>query len=387
MAHRAVESESMTDRADLAAEGPNLDDMETGEVTESRRRTEPTSTVGRGKAITREQAPDVDHWSDGITDVSFGDSLSFYPRWEKPTCIVSDGAYGVLGFEGDTSDHTGMPEWYEPHVAAWAKAATPQTVLWFWNSEIGWAAVHPILEKYGWRYVNANIWDKGVGHIAGNVNTKKIRRFPVVSEVCVQYTFEARLDGKPLKKWLLDEWKRTGLPVRESNKACGVADAATRKYLDQGHLWYWMPTDMFQKMVEYANEHGQPAGRPYFSVDGLTPMTADEWAKTRSAFSCPHGVTNVWQRNSLRGEERIKTAGTSGRAVHLNQKPRDLMGRIVDATRVDEGVVWEPFGGLFTASVAARRAGLRSFGAEIDPTYFHYGLERVKQEALQRRLL
>ena len=35
-----------------------------------------------------------------------------------------------------------------------------------------------------------------MAHIAGNVNTKKIRRFPVVSEVCVQYAFEARIDGQ-----------------------------------------------------------------------------------------------------------------------------------------------------------------------------------------------
>lgn len=348
---------------------------------------EPTSTVGRGKSITRTEALEETSWTDGQTSLFFGDSLDHYDAWDTPGCIVSDGAYGVLGFEGDTSDHTGMPQWYEPHVAAWSKRATPQTMLWFWNSEIGWAAVHPILEKFGWRYVNANIWDKGIGHIAGNVNTSKIRRFPVVSEVCVQYVFEARIDGQLLKHWLLKEWKRTGLPVRQANTACGVADAAVRKYLDQGHLWYWMPTEMFQKLVDYANEHGKPEGRPYFSHDGVKPMTADDWAKTRAPFTCPHGVTNVWQRGALRGEERIKTNGSSGKAVHLNQKPLDLMQRIVSAATVPGSVVWEPFGGLFTASVAARRLGLRSFSAEIDPTYFHYGLERLKQEDRQGHLL
>lgn len=217
--------------------------VETDEAAElpAKRRREPTSTVGRGKAVTRIEKLLATEWSDGQTSVFHGDSLDFYDRWDTPGCIVSDGAYGVLGFEGDTSDHTGMPEWYEKHVAAWSKRATPQTVLWFWNSEIGWASVHPILEKHGWRYINANIWDKGVGHIAGNVNTKKIRRFPVVSEVCVQYVFEAKIDGLILKHWLMREWKRTGLPVRQANTACGVADAAVRKYLDQGHLWYWMP--------------------------------------------------------------------------------------------------------------------------------------------------
>jgi len=347
----------------------------------------PTSTVGRGKTIVREGAPLADVYKDDLVQVHHADTLEVYSQWATPKCIVSDGAYGVLGFEGDTSDHTGMPEWYEQHVAAWSRAATPQTTLWFWNSEIGWAAVHPVLERHGWRYVNANIWDKGIGHIAGNVNTAKIRRFPVVSEVCVQYVFEAKIDGKQLKKWLLDEWKRTGLPVRTANAACGVADAATRKYLDQGHLWYWMPIEMFVKMVAYANEHGKPEGRPYFSVDGVKSMTGDEWAQTRSQFDCPHGVTNVWQRGAVRGDERIKTGGTSGKAVHLNQKPLDLMTRIIEATTHEGDVVWEPFGGLFTGSVAARRLGRRAFSSEIDSTYFQYGVERLISEGQQHQLL
>ncbi len=347
----------------------------------------PTSTVGRGKAITRLEAPSVTNWSDEFASVQLGDSLALYEKWPVPTTIVSDGAYGVLGFEGDTSDHTGMPEWYEPHVAAWSKAATPQTTLWFWNSEIGWAAVHPVLERHGWRYQNANIWDKGIAHIAGNVNTQRIRRFPVVSEVCVQYVFEARLDGKLLKHWLLSEWKRTGLPVRAANTACGVADAAVRKYLDQGHLWYWMPVEMFERMVAYANEHGKPEGRPYFSVNGNASMTGEDWAKTRTRFSCPHGVTNVWQRKAVHGPERIKIGGASGRAVHLNQKPLDLMTRIIEASSVQGEVVWEPFGGLFTGTIAARRLGRKAYAAEIDPTYFHYGVERLISEASQHQLL
>lgn len=352
-----------------------------------KQRSERTSTVGRGRSIVLEGGPQANIYKDGLVQVHFGDSLDYYEHWQTPNCIVSDGAYGVLGFEGDTSDHTGMAEWYEPHVAAWSEAATAQTTLWFWNSEIGWATVHPVLEKHGWRYVNANVWDKGIGHIAGNVNTGKIRRFPVVTEVCVQYVFEARMDGQLLKHWLLAEWKRTGLPVRTANKACGVADAATRKYLDQGHLWYWMPAEMFEKLVSYANEHGNPEGRPYFSQDGKRPMTADEWRQTRTHFECPHGLTNVWHRGAVRGEERIKTSGSSGRAVHLNQKPLDLITRIIEATTKANEVVWEPFGGLFTASVAAQRLGRRAFGAEIDGTYYQYGVERLISEGSQHQLL
>jgi len=346
------------------------------------RRKEHTSTVGRGKAVTLNGKPRFKSWKDSKVAVSLGDSLKFYAKWKRPTVIISDGGYGVLGFDGDTSDHLGLPEWYESHIREWAKAATPRTSLWFWNSEIGWAAVHPILEKYGWRYVNANIWNKGKGHIAGNVNTAKIRRFPVVTEVCVQYRFEPRVRGLTLKKWLLGEWKRSGLPLSQANRACGVADAAVRKYLDQGHLWYFPPPKMFGKLVDYANTHGATEGRPYFSIGGKRPATEKQWAKMRGVFKCPHGVTNVWDRKALRNEERVKAP--SGRAVHLNQKPLDLVTMLVEATSDRGDVVWEPFGGLFTGVLAARRLGRKGYGAEIDWTYFSYGVERLRAAARQR---
>ena len=356
-------------------------------TTTVRKRPTPTSTVGRGRAVKENRQAANEVWSDDLVNISQGDSLDLYERWETPKVIMSDGGYGVLGFEGDTSDHLGLPEWYEPHIEAWSKRATPATTLWFWNSEIGWAAVHPVLEKYGWRYINANIWNKGIGHIAGNVNTAKIRRFPVVTEVCVQYVFEARIDGLLLKEWLHRECNRTGLPMRQANVACGVKDVAVRKYLDQGHLWYYPPPDMFEKMQRYANEHGDPAGRPYFSLDGQTPGTAEDWSLFRSVFNCPHGVTNVWDRPALRGSERYKTNGLNGKALHLNQKPLDLISRIIEASSDPGDVVWEPFGGLFTGCIAARRLGRKAFGGEIDPTYYYFAQRRVIEECSQHQLL
>ncbi len=356
-------------------------------IEHSARRHKPTSTVGRGRAVKKDVTPAHTEYADGSIHVALGDSCELCQQWPTPTVIVSDGGYGVLGFEGDTSDHLELPQWYEPHVAAWSLRATPSTTLWFWNSEIGWAAVHPVLERHGWRYMNANIWNKGKGHIAGNINTVKIRRFPVVSEVCVQYVFEARIDGLVLKEWLLREWKRSGLALRKANEACGVADAAVRKYLDQGHLWYYPPPEMFVQMQNYANAHGDPAGRPYFSIDGRIPGMGEQWATMRSKFHCPHGFTNVWDRPALRGEERFKLNGDFGRAIHLNQKPLDLVTMIIKASSDEGDTVWEPFGGLFTACAAARRINRRAFGAEIDPTYFHYGVRRLTEEAYQRLLL
>src|SRR6266478_5760109 len=52
---------------------------------------------------------------------------------------------------------------------------------------VGWATVLPLLVKHGWEYRCCNLWDKGMSHVAGNANTQTLRKFPVVTEVCVHY--------------------------------------------------------------------------------------------------------------------------------------------------------------------------------------------------------
>jgi len=313
------------------------------------------------------------------------DVLDLYDEWEKPTVIISDGPYGLNSFYGDCKTPEELPEWYEPHIRIWSKKATPQTTLWFWNSEIGWALVHPVLAKYGWVYVRANIWDKGIAHVAGNTNIKKMREFPCVTEICVQYVREAEINGLKLKEWLRREWLRTGLPLSKANEAAGVANAATRKWLTKDHLWYPPLPEEFEKLVKYANKYGRPEGRPYFSIDGVKPLTAEEYAKMRPKFHLKPGITNVWREPPLHGAERIKVR-KGGKSVHLNQKPLKLMKLIIEASSDEGDVVWDPFGGLFTGAVAAHLLGRRCFSAEIEPSFYEIGVKRVKTICQQQKI-
>ena len=126
-----------------------------------------------------------------------GEALDAYPTWPAPSTIVSDGAYGVGGFHGDPRTPEGLAEWYAPHVEAWSRHSTLATTLWFWSTEVGWANVHPLLIANGWHYEFINVWNKGIGHVAGNVNGRTIRRFPTVTEVCAFYTREPRFPSAP----------------------------------------------------------------------------------------------------------------------------------------------------------------------------------------------
>ncbi len=327
-----------------------------------------------------------------------GDALAAYPAWPAPTTIVSDGAYGVRGFHGDTTGTAGLADWYQPHIAAWSRYALPCTTLWFWNTEVGWATVHPLLAGGGWEYVQAIIWDKGLGHIAGNVNGRTIRRFPVVTEVCVLYHRVLEISGPggamPVQQWLRHEWVRSGLPLRRANEACGVRNAATRKYLTRDWLWYWPPGEMLERLARYANTHGASSGWPYYSLDGAAAVTARQWDELRHNWRHVHGLTNVWQLPPLHGVERVK--GTMKRAAprvhnpsaissaHLNQKPLEFMRRVLAAVTDPGDVVWEPFGGLASAAVAAVEMGRRPFVAEIDHDFAEIARQRLDDAAAGR---
>jgi site-specific DNA-methyltransferase (adenine-specific) len=313
-----------------------------------------------------------------------GDALAAYDGWFAPTVIVSDGPYGLGKFPGEPTSPDGLAEWYAPHAAAWARFSKPNTTLWFWSSEIGWAKAHPALELNGWRYEETAIWDKGIAHVAGNVNSRTIRGLPVVTEIAVRYTRKATLptpDGASAspQDWLQAEWLRSGLPLSQSNMACGVANAATRKYLTACRLWYCPPGEAVVAMARWCSRNGLRSDRPYFSIDGVNPPSAEQWDGLRAKWTHVHGLTNVWREPPVNGPERIREARRAS-ALHANQKPLALMERQILASSDVGDVIWEPFGGLASASVAALRLGRRAHAAEIDADYFAAAAARLRTE-------
>ncbi len=317
----------------------------------------------------------------GSSEIHFDRAEALYPSWPAPVCIVADGPYGLSGFPGDLHSASGLAEWYRPHIEAWSERSGPQTTLWFWNSELGWATVHPEFVAAGWEYRSCHVWDKGLSHVAGNANTKTLRKFPVTTEVCVQYIKPARIDGLSMQNWLRREWSRTGLPMRLANDACGVLNAATRKYLTADHLWYFPPPSAFARMAAYANEHGEPTGRPYFSADGKRPIGEDEWAVMRAKFDCPIGVTNVWRQPHVSGGERVAGERSAMqwkfKSLHGSQKPLSLVELTIAASTDPGDTIWEPFGGLCPAAVGAWRLGRACHSAEIVPEFYRAAVARL----------
>jgi hypothetical protein len=317
--------------------------------------------------------PCPDMSPDLICRMDFGDALEFYLEWEAPDVIISDGPYGLGIYPGEMRTPTTLANFYRPHAEAWARAAKPSTTLWFWNSELGW------------EYQEAVIWDKGIGHIAGKVNSKTIRGVPVVTEIAVRYTRKVTLrdhEGSelPIKDWLRSEWLRSGRPFSESNKACGVKSAATRKYLTSDHMWYLPPSEALVAMAQWCQAHGSPTERPYFSLDGENPPSLPDWDAMRAKWNHIHGVTNVWSCPPVSGAERLRL-GSGSKVAHANQKPLSLVRRQIELSSDPGDMIWEPFGGLMTGMVAAVETGRRGCAAEINEAFFERARDRVRGAA------
>lgn len=317
-----------------------------------------------------------------------GDAIDAYSSWLSPTCIIADGPYGLGKFPGEPNEPDNLAEWYAPHAAAWAAASKPDTTLWFWNSEIGWANAHAALALHGWDYQETVIWDKGLAHIAGNVNSRTIRGLPVVTEIAVRYTrklsfFDERGHLISAKAWLRAEWQRSGLPLSQSNAATGTQNAATRKYLTQCRHWYFPPGEAVEAMAAWCTRYGKHTERPYFSLDQKTPVTASAWNRMRSKWNHVHGRTNVWQEPPVHNGERVKIGSAY---LHANQKPLSLLKQQILACTDMGDVVWEPFGGLCSASVAAIRAGRIAHAAEINDRFQKAAIDRIESELSVRQV-
>lgn len=62
---------------------------------------------------------------------------------------------------------------------------------------------------------------------------------------------------------------------------------------------------------------------------------------------------------------------------HPTEKPVDLLERLIDATTVEGELVADPFAGVASTLVAAKRKSRAFWGCEISETYHQLGVSRL----------
>ena len=224
-----------------------------------------------------------------------GNVLDAYPDRRPRPDSQRWGLWRARDSEGDTVSADGLVDWYAPHVAQWSKRAKPSTSLWFWNTPVGWATVHPLLEAGGREYVQR--WSLGTrGAVAYRRQRERQHHStipPVVTEVSALYRRRlalprrmAEFSGAAMATCRMAAFRPAALPVPNGR---AVKNAATREVPHRRLGWYWPPGKWSNAWPNTPKKNGKPTSRPYFSIDGHVKS----WPNNGTP-SVPYGTMSAW---------------------------------------------------------------------------------------------
>ena len=74
---------------------------------------------------------------------------------------------------------------------------------------------------------------------------------------------------------------------------------------------------------------------------------------------------------------------TGSEQIHQNQKPTNLISRIINQHTKPNDLILDPFMGSFTTAVCCHRLQRHFIGAELDKDYFEKGKKRLEEEINQ----
>ena len=133
--------------------------------------------------------------------------------------------------------------------------------------------------------------------------------------------------------------------------------------------WTFRGCNVWDKGVAHVIP-GEPRVSTFPSVTELCVHYVRDPAHAK--FHHTLATTNTWREATVRGNERVTRAKVA-------QKPLRLMSLILQAASDAGDVIWEPFGGVCTASVAAFQSGRRGFCAETNQATFDLARTRIEE--------
>jgi site-specific DNA-methyltransferase (adenine-specific) len=130
-----------------------------------------------------------------------------------------------------------------------------------------------------------------------------------------------------------------------------------------------------------------PPGRKWLVWDKLadktpTPSASDVELAWTSERGPSRSFTHLWRGIMRAGEENV----ANGPKLHPHQKPVALMAWCLQQIKFT-GPVFDGYIGSGSTIVACMRAGIPSFGCEIDPAHFDVACQRIKREYTRMRVI
>lgn len=143
----------------------------------------------------------------------------------------------------------------------------------------------------------------------------------------------------------------------------------------------WWPTNAAVKAGGRAKS--LPRQTEHIAVFGPTPG-AHELRHPRSFASCKKpqnvGLSADARLGDVWTDPSPGIAFNSHQRLHPNEKPVDLLLKLLRLVSKPSELVLDPFAGSGTTGVAALRLGRRFIGVELDPAFFELACERLRAE-------
>jgi site-specific DNA-methyltransferase (adenine-specific) len=156
----------------------------------------------------------------------------------------------------------------------------------------------------------------------------------------------------------------------------------------QKHNGSGFHTDRFRRVHEHALHWYRGAWRDRYHE---AQTTNDATARTIRHKARPPHTGGVVGSNYVAhdGGPRLRTSvieapSMHGRAIHPTEKPVDVLDPLIRYAVPAGGMILDPFAGSGSTLAAARAAGRRAIGVEINPEYAHRAAVRLAAQPVEQ---
>jgi site-specific DNA-methyltransferase (adenine-specific) len=271
--------------------------------------------------------------------------------------IWSDGPYAMKKAPWDMMGIDGLADWYAPHVEAWGRVCAPSATVYLWGTDEGWARLDPVMRAHGWTFRVKVTWLKTNPPAQKGQNA--LTCWADFTEVCGVYQQEPNeVDlwntygaEHPVRVYLDDARKRSGLTLGEVDAALGTSDMARHWFT--WSQWCLPSAERYAALQDLLPSLTRPLEDLARERDRVWTAFREEWDRVRACFTAPTGeISNVWKAPMVAPTHRLKTADGD---THECEKPLAFADRVVRAsTRIGDTIL-DPFAGTNRIAVACRR--------------------------------
>ena len=239
-------------------------------------------------------------------------------------------------------------KWVEVIIQKLNRVSKYSCSFWLFGYAYQLSYIIPIVEKYGFRYRQHIVLDKGLRSVAGRTS-KKLKMFPTATEYIVYFHKDSR---EIIKKYLQDKQKEKKIKSKDINIYLGKA-------VSGGGTWSTLAGKK-QKNIQYPTRIDWCKLEELF---GGFEIKYDDYVYT---FNLQPKLTDVWND--------INFYDKTYKKYHPTQKPYKLIERLVKSSTNKNSNVLDIFMGSAMTALVCKDLDINYYGCELEEKYFNNNL-------------